>query len=50
MDNLSVQKTREIVNSMRRSGGGPRQGNAFTASLNAAVGKHGSTRKTDSVS
>jgi len=50
MDNLSVQKTREIIASMRRVGGGPRQGNAFTASLNAAVSKHGTTRKVDSAS
>jgi hypothetical protein len=47
MDNLSVQKTREIVNSIRRSGGGPRQASAFTSSLNSAVLKHGTTRKVD---
>ena len=49
MDNLSVQKTREIVSSIRRLGGGagPRQGSAFTASLNASVLAHGTTRKVD---
>jgi capping protein beta len=47
MDNLSVQKTREIVNSIRRTGTGPRQASAFTSSLNAAVAKHGTTRKVD---
>mmetsp|Transcript_37113 Transcript_37113/g.63148 ORF Transcript_37113/g.63148 Transcript_37113/m.63148 type:complete len:289 (+) Transcript_37113:67-933(+) len=47
MDNLSVQKTREIVNSIRRSGGAQRQAAAFTSSLNSAVLKHGNTRKVD---
>lgn len=47
MDNLSVQKTREIVNSIRRTGSGPRQASAFTSSLNSAVLKHGTTRKVD---
>mmetsp|Transcript_8944 Transcript_8944/g.11726 ORF Transcript_8944/g.11726 Transcript_8944/m.11726 type:complete len:284 (+) Transcript_8944:40-891(+) len=47
MDNLSVQKTREVVNSIRRVGTGPQQASAFTSSLNAAVAKHGTTRKVD---
>jgi len=47
MDNLYIQKTREIVNSMRRVNAGPQQGKAFTAGLNAAVAAHGATRKVD---
>ena len=54
MDNLSVAKTREIVNSIRKlHGAGPdpsRQGNAFVASLGAAVASHGSKRAVDSES
>ena len=51
MDNLSVAKTREIVNSIRKLGSGPdpsKQGNAFVASLGAAVASHGSKRAVDS--
>ena len=45
---LYVMKTREIVNTLRRSSDGPVQANAFTMSLNAAVMGHGSARKQDS--
>ena len=47
MDNLYIQKTREIVNSMRRVTGAPKQGQNFTANLNAAVAAHGASRKVD---
>ena len=43
-----IQKTREVVNSIRRIHGAPTQSNAFTMGLNAAVMKHGATRKVDS--
>ena len=47
MDNLYIQKTREIVNSMRRLSRGPSQGTNFTASLMGAVAAHGATRTVD---
>mmetsp|Transcript_338 Transcript_338/g.772 ORF Transcript_338/g.772 Transcript_338/m.772 type:complete len:105 (+) Transcript_338:136-450(+) len=51
LDNLSVQKTREVVNSIIRRPGslaGPRQAQDFTSSLNSAILKHGATRNVDS--
>ena len=45
LDELYIQKTREVVNSLRNASGGPTQTNAFTKSLNAAVLTHGAGRK-----
>jgi capping protein beta len=50
MDSLYIQKTREIVNSIRKTDPGPKQSNAFTMNLNSAVLKHGANRKVDSES
>jgi capping protein (actin filament) muscle Z-line, beta len=47
INELYIQKTREVVNSLRSAAGGPTQTNVFTASLNAAVLGHGKTRKVD---
>lgn len=47
MDNLYISKTREIVNSMRRISGGPKQASQFTSSLIGAVAAHGATRTVD---
>lgn len=47
MDNIYIQKTREIVNAMRRLNAGPQQGIDFTKSLGAAVMAHGANRKVD---
>ena len=43
MDNLYIQKSREIVNSMRRVSRGPQQGHLFTADLSAVVKARAST-------
>ena len=48
LDALYIQKTREVVNSIRKVHAMPQQTNAFTMGLNAAVMKHGATRKVDS--
>lgn len=45
LNELYIQKTREVVNSLRNASGGPTQTNAFTKSLNAAVLTHGAGRK-----
>lgn len=49
LDQLYIQKTREVLNGIRKSyaagGGGPSQ--SFVNSLNAAVLGHGAKRKTD---
>ena len=37
MDNLYIQKSREIVNSMRKVSRRPQQGHLFTADLSAVV-------------
>ena len=47
MDNIYIQKTREIVNAIRRLNAGPSQGIDFTKSLGAAVMAHGANRKVD---
>mmetsp|Transcript_23983 Transcript_23983/g.73990 ORF Transcript_23983/g.73990 Transcript_23983/m.73990 type:complete len:281 (-) Transcript_23983:1-843(-) len=48
LDSLYIQKTREVVSSIRKLHAGPKQGMDFTANLNAAVMKHGANRKVDS--
>ncbi|KAJ1459630.1 F-actin-capping protein subunit beta [Pelagophyceae sp. CCMP2097] len=53
LDSLYIQKTREVVSSMRKlhaGGATPAQGQPFTMNLNAAVLKHGANRKVDSES
>jgi len=52
LDALYIQKTREVVSSIRklRATGMPTQGQPFTMNLNAAVLKHGANRKIDSES
>uniref|UniRef100_A0A6U4L9K2 F-actin-capping protein subunit beta n=1 Tax=Phaeomonas parva TaxID=124430 RepID=A0A6U4L9K2_9STRA len=50
MNALYVQKTREIVNSIRSMATGPKQEADFVNSLNAAVMAHGDTRTKDSES
>lgn len=50
MDSLYIQKTKEIVGSVRRVHASADQGVDFTKSLNAAVLAHGGTRKIDSES
>ena len=47
LNELYIQKTREIVNSLRNASGGPAQSATHVASLNAAVLGHGKTRKVD---
>jgi capping protein beta len=49
LDGLYIQKTREVINSMRRlhAVGGPGQGAAFTMNLNAAVMRHAAGRRQD---
>ena len=48
LDSLYIQKTREVVSSIRKLHSGPKQGSAFTMNLNAAVLQHGANRKVDS--
>lgn len=48
LDGLYIQKTREVINSMRKLHGVPAQGRAFTMNLNAAVMNHAKNRKQDS--
>lgn len=49
LDSLYIQKTREIVSSIRKLYlAGPQQAQPFTMNLNAAVLKHGANRKIDS--
>mmetsp|Transcript_24341 Transcript_24341/g.78645 ORF Transcript_24341/g.78645 Transcript_24341/m.78645 type:complete len:283 (-) Transcript_24341:297-1145(-) len=48
LDSLYIQKTREVVSSIRKLHKGPTQGQPFTMNLNAAVLKHGQNRKIDS--
>lgn len=50
LDSLYIQKTREVVSSIRKLHQGPTQGGNFTMNLNAAVLKHGANRKIDSES
>ncbi|KAJ8599935.1 hypothetical protein CTAYLR_002796 [Chrysophaeum taylorii] len=51
LDSLYIQKTREIVSSIRKlRKAGPHQAEPFTMNLNAAVLKHGANRKIDSES
>ena len=45
LNELYIQKTREIVNSVRNPYSPPHQTNVFTQSLNAAVLQHGKGRK-----
>jgi capping protein beta len=45
LNELYIQKTREIVNSVRNAHAAPHQTNIFTQSLNAAVLQHGMGRK-----
>ena len=47
INELYIQKTREIVNSLRSASGAPVQTASHVASLNAAVLGHGKTRKVD---
>ena len=47
INELYIQKTREIVSSLRNSSGGPTQNASHVASLNAAVLGHGKLRKVD---
>ena len=49
LDQLYIQKTREVINGIRHvRGGAPKQTNAFVSDLSAAIGKHGANRKIDS--
>jgi capping protein (actin filament) muscle Z-line, beta len=49
MDGIYIQKTREVVNGIRKMHpGGPQQGGAFIADLSGAILKHGANRKQDS--
>ena len=45
LNELYIQKTREVVNSVRNPYSPPHQTNIFTQSLNAAVLEHGRNRK-----
>eukprot|EP00753_Platysulcus_tardus_P020957 PLAT8492.1.p1 GENE.PLAT8492.1~~PLAT8492.1.p1 ORF type:complete len:278 (-),score=136.22 PLAT8492.1:219-1052(-) len=45
MDDLYIQKTRDVVHSIRRAHAGPRESADFVASLAAAVGAHGDKRR-----
>lgn len=47
LDALYIQKTKEIVCSIRSMSSGPRQGDAHTRSLIDAVSRHRDTRKQD---
>jgi capping protein beta len=49
LDQLYIQKTREVINGIRHVRvGGPQQGQGFVMDLNSAVLKHGKNRKVDS--
>lgn len=48
LDALYIQKTNEIINSIRSFAQGPRQDDSHIKSLIGAVSKHRDTRKTDS--
>ena len=48
MDNLYIQKTREVVAQIRNTAEKPKQGKDHTAKLNEAVMTHGAGRKIDS--
>jgi len=49
LDQLYIQKTREVINGIRHVRvGGPQQGSAFIGDLSSAVLKHGKGRKVDS--
>jgi hypothetical protein len=48
LDALYIQKTKEIVHSIRTVAVGPRQGEAHIKTLTDAVHKHGAQRKVDS--
>lgn len=50
LDSLYIQKTREVVTSIRKLHKGPTQDKGFTMNLNSAVLKHGANRKVDSES
>ncbi len=50
LNELYIQKTREIVNTVRNVNDGPAVTANHIASLNAAVIGHGQTRKVDSES
>lgn len=50
LDSLYIQKTREVVSSIRKLHKGPVQDKGFTMNLNSAVLKHGKTRAVDSES
>ena len=47
LNELYIQKTREIVNSLHSLTDGPTQSASHVATLNAAVLGHGKTRKID---
>jgi hypothetical protein len=48
LDQLYVQKTREVVNGIRHPYSGPAVSSAFVESLKSAVGDYGATRTVDS--
>jgi len=48
LNELYILKTREVINSIRTSSGGPTQDASHIARLNAAVMSHGNARKIDS--
>lgn len=49
LDQLYIQKTREVINGIRHVRvGGPQQGQGFVMDLSSAVLKHGKNRKVDS--
>lgn len=48
LNELYVQKTRAVINSVRNANDGPNQAASHIANLNAAVTGHGKTRKIDS--
>lgn len=48
LDALYVQKTKEVVNSIRTTAQGPTQTSDHTQMLNSAITRHGEGRKTDS--
>ena len=50
LDSLYIQKTREVVSSIRKLHKGPTQDKGFTMNLNSAVLKHGKNRAVDSES
>ena len=47
LDSLYIQKTKEVVSSIRKLHKGPTQDKGFTMNLNSAVLKHGANRKVD---